>query len=68
MTENISRKYNMPSEFEDALKGLEDEIDSFKKEIFEQNQMISSRLFIISDILNELRAEIETIDAALIKE
>lgn len=65
-------------EFEGVLKGLADEMrdtkmtimefDSFKRDTFKQNQMISNRLLVISDILNKLRAEIETIDAALIKE
>ncbi len=44
------------------------EFDNFKNEIFEQNRMIASRLVAISGILDDLRAEVEAIDAALIKE
>jgi hypothetical protein len=64
------RRNEMMSEekFDEIGKVTTMEFDSFKKEIFTQNQMISSRLFIMSDMLNDLQAEIEAIDAALIKE
>lgn len=47
---------------------LEDELYEFKNDIIEQNRLISSNLVMLSNILDDLKTEIEAIYLALIKE
>ena len=47
---------------------LEDELYEFKNDIIEQNRLIGSNLVMLSNILEDLKTELEAIYSALIKE